>query len=115
MLKQEIHTTKDKLSVQEASYEQYSVRILCEGLQVDKGTFYNNILEIKKQNNSYQFRISILREQILEVYEESNQIYCAKKIRDVLESRGIETSDKMVAALMEEINLWNVRVGSKKL
>lgn len=79
-----------------------------------RGTCYNHILRNKKQNNSYQFRRAILREQVLEVYEESNQIYGAKKIKAVLDSRGIATTDKMVAELMEEMNLRSIRVGSKK-
>lgn len=93
---------------------QYSVNVLCEALNVDRGTFYNHILRNKKENKSYQFRRAALSEQIMAVYEESNQIYGAKKIKTVLAQRGIAPSDRMVAELMQEMNISSIRNGAKK-
>lgn len=93
---------------------QYSVYVLCESLNVDRGTFYNHILRNKKGNNSYQFRRNQLSELIRQVYEENNQIYGAKKIRAVLSERGVAVSDKMVAELMQEMNLHSIRNDAKK-
>lgn len=50
----------------------------------------------------------------MQVYEESNQIYGAKKIRAVLASRGEAVSDKMVAELMDEMNIHSIRNCAKK-
>lgn len=103
-----------KLYALEALHGQYSVHILCEALKVDRGTFYNHLLRNKKDQNSYQFRRTELSEQIMEVYEDSNQIYGAKKIKAVLGSRGVAVSDKMVAELMNEMNISSIRTGAKK-
>lgn len=103
-----------KLYALEALHGQYSIHILCEALQVDRGTFYNHLLRNKKDQSSYQFRRNDLSEQIRQVYDESNQIYGAKKIKAVLASRGVAVSDKMVAELMNEMNISSIRTGAKK-
>ncbi|MEG0893622.1 MAG: IS3 family transposase [Oscillospiraceae bacterium] len=103
-----------KLYALEALHGQYSIHILCEALKVDRGTFYNHLLRNKKDQSSYQFRRTELSEQIRQVYDESNQIYGAKKIKAVLASRGIAVSDKMVAELMNEMNISSIRTGAKK-
>lgn len=103
-----------KLYELEALQGQYSIHILCEALKVDRGTFYNHLLRNKKEQSSYQFRRIELSEQIRQVYEESNQIYGAKKIKAILGSRGVAVSDKMVAELMNEMNISSIRSGAKK-
>jgi len=108
-------TLKEKLYALEKLYEQYSVYILCEALEISRGTFYNHILRNKKDNNSYQARRDELSRQIKEVYDESNQIFGAKKIKAVLSDRGIKTSDRMVSELMHEMNLTSIRTNSKKI
>jgi len=106
--------TKEKLTELEQLHGQYSVHLLCEALDVPRGTFYNHIFRNKRENNSYQFRRNQLSEQIKQVYDESNQIFGAKKIRAVLSERGIITSDRMVAELMGEMNISSIRSGAKK-
>lgn len=70
---------KEKLHELALLHGQYSVHMLCEALNVDRGTFYNHIFRSKKDNNSYQFRRNQLSELIRQVYEENDQIYGAKK------------------------------------
>ena len=41
---------KDKLYALEELYRQHSVHILCEALDMSRGTFYNHILRNKEQN-----------------------------------------------------------------
>jgi putative transposase len=105
---------KEKLHELALLYGQYSVHTLCEALNVDRGTFYNHIFRIKKDNTSYQFRRNQLSELIRQVYEENDQIYGAKKIRAVLSERGVTVSDKMVAKLMQEMNLHSIRNCAKQ-
>lgn len=105
---------KERLHELTLLHGQYSVHVLCEALEVPRGTFYNHILRNKKDNNRYQFRRNQLSELIQQTYEENNQIYGAKKIRAVLSERGIAVSDKMVAELMQEMNLHSIRNGAKK-
>jgi transposase InsO family protein len=68
----------------------------------------------KRDNNSYQIRRTQLSERIKQIYEESNQIFGAKKIKAVLADQGEAVSDKMVAELMQEMNLYSIRTGAKK-
>lgn len=70
---------QDKLKALEALYGQFSVHTLCDALEVPRGTFYNHMLRNKKGNKSYQFRRTELSEQIRQLYDESRQIYGAKK------------------------------------
>jgi transposase InsO family protein/transposase-like protein len=105
---------KEKLHELALLYGQYSVQVLCEALDVDRGTFYNHVLRNKKENNSYQFRRNQLSELIRQVYEETDQIYGAKKIRAILSGQGVAVSDKMVAELMQEMNLHSIRNSAKK-
>lgn len=104
---------QDKLKALETLYGQFSVHTLCDALEVPRGTFYNHILRNKKENKSYQLRRTELSEQIRQIYDESDQIYGAKKISAVLKSRGVATSDKMVSELMQEMNLASIRTGAK--
>ena len=106
---------QDKLKALETLYGQFSVHTLCDALEVPRGTFYNHILRNKKENKSYQLRRTELSEQIRQIYDESDQIYGAKKISAVLKSRGVATSDKMVSELMQEMNLASIRTGAKRL
>ena len=105
---------KEKLTELEKLHGQYSVHLICEALDVARGTFYNHIFRNKRENNSYQFRRTQLSEHIRQVYDESNQIFGAKKIRAILSERGIMASDKMVAELMGEMNIGSIRTNSKK-
>lgn len=75
---------KEKLYALEELYGQHSVHILCEALDVSRGTFYNHILRNKKQNTVYVQRKEELREKIQKIYDDSNQIFGAGKIMAVL-------------------------------
>ena len=103
-----------KLKEIEKFYGQYSVHVLCDSLDIPRGTFYNHILRNKKDMNSYRDRRKKLSNSIREVFEQSNQIYGARKIRAVLKSRGISTTDEMVAELMQSMNLQSVRSDTKR-
>lgn len=63
---------KDKLYALEELYGQHSVHILCEALDVSRGTFYNHVLRNKKQNTVYVQRKEELREKIQKIYDDSN-------------------------------------------
>ena len=105
---------KEKLDELAALYGQYDVYTLCEALEVPRGTLYNHVLRSKRENNSYRARREYLRERIKQIYEDSHQIYGAKKIWAVLRTQGEIVSDKMVAALMQEMNLYSIRTNAKK-
>lgn len=105
---------KDKLYAAESISDDYSVHMLCEALDIPRGTYYNHILRNKRDNTWYAKRRETLREQIQEIYDESNQIFGAAKIAAVLHSRGVKASVKMIQKLMSDMGLVSIRQGAKK-
>ena len=105
---------KDKLYAAESISDDYSVHMLCEALDIPRGTYYNHILRNKRDNTWYAKRREALREQIQEIYDESNQIFGAAKIAAVLHSRGVKASVNMVRQLMSDMGLVSIRQGAKK-
>ena len=105
-----------KLSVLERLYheEEYSVRMLCEALEVPRGTFYNHLRRNKRNNTVYAKRKEELRHMILEVFHDSNQVFGAPKIHAILKNRGEKVALETVRILMREMGLQSIRYGSKK-
>lgn len=105
-----------KLKVSEQFYHEdnYSVRMICEVLDVPRGTFYNHVLRNKRGESSYEKRKEELRIRIREVYEESNQSFGSPKIAAVLQSEGIKASKEYVRQLMREMGIESIRKSAKK-
>ena len=91
----------------------YTARELYEALNIAKGTFYyrlNHSAEVsEKERGKYALMLKIH-----EIFEDSNQIFGAEKIRAMLAREGIRVSNKRVSALMREMGLESVRVDAKK-
>lgn len=81
-------TTQEKLAVLEPLYGQFSVHVLCEALDIPRGTFYNHIKRNKRGNSSYARHREELRTAIQEIFEESRQTFGSEKICAVLHERG---------------------------
>ncbi len=105
---------KTRLYELEKLYGKFSTRVLCEALEVDRGTFYNHILRNKKTNTTYAKHRQELSDVIREVYEENRGLFGSAKILSVLQTRGYHTSTKMICALMEEMGLRSFRLHAKK-
>lgn len=106
----------EKLSILDEFYEmrKYSVHMMCEALDVPRGTFYNYIKRGKKGNTVAARRREEMRQKILEIFYDSNQIFGAPKIAAVLKDRGEVVSRAFVAELMKEMGLNSIRSGAKK-
>ena len=104
-----------KLPALEALYGQYSVHMLCEALDVPRGTFYNFILRNKRRNTWYARRREELRVEIQRIYDDSNQIFGAAKICAVMRESGIRISEEMVRELMRDMGLQSIRQDAKDL
>lgn len=78
----------EKLDAMEKLYGQYSVHVLCDAMDVPRGTFYNHMLRNKKNNTSYARKREEMRLVIREVFDEYDHIYGSKKITHVLQDRG---------------------------
>ena len=103
-----------KLKELEKLYGKFSVRVLCEALNVSRGTFYNHILRNKKEKTSYAKRRKILSDEILKIYEESRGLFGSDKIVAVLETKGFHTSKPLVRELMKEMGLRSFRSTAKR-
>lgn len=103
----------EKLPILEQLHEQYSVHLICEALEVPRGTFYNYIFRGKHGHTWYELRRGKLREKIQTIYDESHQIYGAQKIAAVLKSRGDKVSVKVIRDLMRDMGLFSIRQESK--
>ena len=104
-----------KLSALEALQGQYSVHMLCEALDVPRGTYYNYILRNKRTNTWYAKRREELRTEIQRIYDESRQIFGTAKICAVMKENGIRVSREMVSELMRDMGLISIRQDSKDL
>lgn len=113
-------TASDPLDVKLAELERlyyeekYSVHMMCDALDVSRGTFYNHIKRNKRDKTVYAKRKEELRELILQIFDDSNQIYGAPKILAELKDMGQRTTLQTVRLLMREMGLVSVRYGAKK-
>jgi len=105
---------KEKLSAMEKLYGKYNNHLLCETMEVDRGTFLNHIKRSKGENNWYNQRREELKAHIQKLFEENNQIYGSKKITALLRKQYVNVSEEMVRELMNELGLKSVRTTSKK-
>lgn len=106
-----------KLTTLEALYNQpanpYSVHELCDALGVARGTFYNHIFR-RADRSKHEEEQTQLMLKVKQVFDDSEQRFGAEKIRIVLASSGIHTSRKRIAAIMQELGLYSIRVDAKK-
>ena len=107
-------TTQEKLAVLESLYGQFSVHVLCEALDVPRGTFYNHIKRNKRDNSSYAKHREELRAAIQDIFEESRQTFGSEKICVVLHERGYRAGTTLVQELMSEMGLSSVSTTSKR-
>lgn len=104
---------EERLIALEKFYGQYNVHMLCEAMNVSRGTFYNHILRNKRDNSYYAKRREELRIKIQEIYDDSNQIFGAGKITAVLHNNGYRVSQEMVLELMRDMGLVSIRQSAK--
>lgn len=106
---------KEKLNALAPLYGQYSVHMLCEALDVPRGTFYNHIFRNKRDNTWYAKRREELRVAIQSIYDDNNQIFGAGKITAILKEQGYSTSEETVRRLMHDMGLVSIRQRAKAL
>jgi len=105
---------KERLYELEKLQDQYSIRVLSEALEVDRGTLYNHLRRNKKQNTAFSKKRQQLKDMVLEIYTENRGLYGGDKILAIIRERGIDTSPQTVRALMRELGLRSLRYTSKK-
>ena len=105
---------KLKLSELEKLYGQYETHILCDALDVDRGTFLNHIKRNKKDDAWFIKRREDMAVKIRDVFEGFDQIFGSEKIAAILRERGYDVSNRFVSDLMAEMGLRSIRTNSKK-
>ena len=106
---------REKLYEMEKYHGEYAVHLMCDAMDVARGTFYNHVFRNKKEDSYYSKRKVFLRERIKEVFEENNGIFGAGKITAILREEGIPLTKEMTLSLMQEMGLKSLRQSSKKL
>lgn len=106
---------KKKLETLETLYGSYNVHMLCEALDVSRGTFYNHIFRNKRNNTSYAIHREEIKVAIQKVFEDSKQIYGAGKIAAILKEQGHQTCEDTVRKLMHDMGLVSIRQRAKAL
>jgi len=106
----------DKLKILDELYqnEKYSVHVMCEALDVPRGTFYNYINRGKRGNTVAARRREEMRHKIMAIFYDSNQVFGAPKITAILKDQGELVSRGFVSELMKEMGLVSIRSGAKK-
>ena len=106
---------QQKLYAAEKISGEYSVHMICDALDIARGTYYNHMFRNKKDNTWYAKRREALRIQIQEVFDENSQIFGTRKIAAILRNKGVKVSDEMVRELMKDMGLVSIRQEAKKL
>lgn len=106
---------KERLYALEVLYGKHNVHILCEALNVDRGTFYNHLFRNKKDNTWYSKQREILRVAIQKVYDDNRQVFGAGKITSILKEQGFKTSQETVRRLMSDMGLTSIRQRAKAM
>ena len=79
---------KERLNSAVTFKNQYNIHMICEALNLDRGTFYNHIFRNKKSNTEFSKKCDELRPLIQVIYNEGRQLYGAGKITAVLRHQG---------------------------
>jgi len=94
---------KERLNNIELLHGQYSVHVLCEALNVSRGTYYNHILRNKREDSFYTKHRNELKQGIQAIFDESGQIFGAAKIAVMLREKGYQASPSTIRSVMYEM------------
>lgn len=93
----------------------YSESLLCDALNVSKGSYYNHIFRNKGETNMFVEKEEKLTPIIEEIYTNSKYLYGPGKVHAVMKERGYDVSLRFVARIMHNNNWFAVRTSSKTL
>lgn len=106
---------KDKEAEIDALYGNYSLHVLCDAFKLDRGSYYNHRFRAKGRDAWYEQRKQRLIPEIQKIFDESNQIYGAKKICAILRGEGERINEAYVSRIMKEMGISSIRASSKKI
>ena len=117
---QNVHCTvfsplQEKMAEMEKLNDQFSHRVLCAALCVDRATYANHLKRNKRENSWFIVRRKQLKQVIEAVYHEHNQIPGIRKVRALLIEKGFRVSEHMVGEMMKELGLSSIRNSAKQI
>lgn len=106
---------KKRLTIAETIYHthtEYSVREICEALEIDRGTFYNHIF--RRRDTSWRDeKEKQLMLIVQQVFDDSGQRYGANRITKTMKAQGISINKQHVLDIMHELGLEAMSEGAK--
>ena len=105
----------DKFAEMEKLRGQFEDFLLCEALDVPRGSFYNHVVYGKKENTWYHKRRKEYSLLIQKIFDENRQIVGAIKNFEILKKEGHHVSEAFVRERMRELGLASVRNQSKAI
>lgn len=103
----------DRYEVIKDLSDNYSITLLCKALMVAKGSYFNHLKA--KEDTVYVLKKKEITPLIEYIFNESNQVFGARKINAVLRLRGYTVAGKTVAAIMHENGWFSIRGGAKRI
>lgn len=79
-----------------------------------KRDLHNHIFR-RADQNKYEDEQARLSLKVKQIFDDSEQRFGAEKIRTILAQNGIHVSENRVVSIMQEPDLYSIRVGAKKL
>lgn len=106
---------RERYNVIKSFKDTYSETLLCDALNVSKGSYFNHIFRNKNDASQYAAKVEEMTPIIEQIYHESNQIYGPGKIHAILKDRGYTISINVVSRIMHQKGLFAIRTSSKTL
>ena len=101
---------RERLDEAEKLYKSYNIHLVCEALNISRGSFYNHIKRNKRKEAWYFLRREELKKEIRDIYYDTSEIYGARKMAAALRQKNITVSVHLVRELMAEMDLISIRV-----
>lgn len=95
---------KQKEEAIERLIDKFPIKEMCRVLDLPVGTFYNYHLR-RVDTTQNQIRDECLKEEIIKIFNESGQRFCAPKIATKLSELGIKTTKEKVSNLMKQMGI----------
>lgn len=105
---------KDRMAIIDTEYGRESLHVQCEALCVDRGTYLNHKYRNKNDDVWFKKREAKYTKLIIDIYEQSGQVYGARKIAAIMCRRGDIVSQKYVRKIMAENGLVSARNNQDK-
>lgn len=106
---------RERYNVIKSFKDTYSETLLCDALNVSKGSYFNHIFRNKNDASQYALKVEEMTPIIEQIYHESNQIYGPGKVHAILKDRGYTISINVVSRIMHQNGLFAIRASSKTL